>query len=259
MSPGGLDGLGVLVTRPKHQAAELTAAIEATGGKVVLFPVIEIAGSELRDIDDELRRMPPPDIAVFVSRNAVQHGWPAFRDHPAKFAAVGPATRDAIEAQGGAVQIYPQDGFDSEHLLQHPEFRDADGKRVVIVRGQSGRELLADTLRQRGATVTYLCAYERKPREPSKQELERLQSALGAGQIHFMVVMSVDSLKSLLEITPLACRDYLQRVTLVAPSARVLQTASELIPGINAELANGPQASDIVETLVSLAQSGQVS
>ncbi|MDX1402887.1 MAG: uroporphyrinogen-III synthase [Woeseiaceae bacterium] len=250
---------GVLVTRPQSQSAELAAAVEAAGGEAVLFPAIDIIGRETTEIEAELRQLPPVDIAVFVSRNAVANGFPALRDSNARIAAVGPATRNAIEALGGSVHIVPEHGFDSEHLLRHAALKNVRNLHVLIVRGQSGRELLADTLRERGATVNYLCVYERRRHQPSLEEGELLVERLQAGKIRFVVVMSVDSLKCLLESVPPECLDALRQVTLVAPGARVLQTACELIPGIQTELAGGPQAQDIVATLVSLAQSDMVS
>ncbi len=258
MTRPALDGVGVIVTRPQHQSAELVAAIEADGGEVIAFPVIDIVGREATDIADDLRKMPPVDIAVFVSRNAVEHGFAAFSQSDTKIAAVGPATRDAIAALGGTPHIVPEEGFDSEHLLRHADLQDVRDKQIVIVRAQSGRELLADTLRERGAKVENLCVYQRKRHEPSAVESENLASRLHAGGARFVIVMSVDSCKFLLQNLPSDCLDHLRKLTLVAPSARVIQTASELIPGIRTELAGGPQAPDIVGTLVSLAQSGKV-
>lgn len=257
MNDGPLAGCGVLVTRPEHQSQELARAVEAAGGDVIGFPAIDIVGRESREVIVELAKLPAPDIVVFVSRNAVVHGLAAVGESDARIAAVGPATRDAIERHGVAVDIFPEGGFDSEHLLKHPEFAAAGGKQVLIVRGQSGRELLAETLRERGAKVDYLCVYERRPHVPTPAELDRLESALDAKNIRFLIVMSVDSLECLLAIMPAEALDSLRKVTLVAPSSRVLQTASELIPGIGTKLAGGPQAPEIVDTLIRLAQSGQ--
>lgn len=257
MSSGPLAGCGVLVTRPAHLTEELVAGIEAVGGVAIRFPAIDIVGRPVQEIADELERLPEPDILVFVSRNAVVHGLPAARGRSARIAAVGPATKDAIEAQGIDVDIFPDAGFDSEHLLRHAGLSDVHGSHIIILRGQSGRELLAERLRERGAHVHYLRVYERKPHKPSPAELEHVASALEAGSIRFLIVMSVDSLQCLLRILPPTALASLTDVTLVAPSARVLQTASELIPGIETALASGPQAPEIVDTLMRLVQSGK--
>jgi uroporphyrinogen-III synthase len=243
---GGLAGCGVLITRAKHQAHELKSEIEAAGGDTFLFPAINIVGRDIDEIGRELAEMPEPDIVIFVSGNAVAYGLAAVKRKNAKIAVVGPATRAAIESMGVNVDIFPQDGFDSEHLLQHEAFQAVQDKSIVIVRGQSGRELLADTLRERGANVQYLGVYNRIPHEPTLADLEDLEFAL------------VETLDCLAQIIPARSLSLLRHTTLVAPSTRVLQRASELIPGIATELAPGPQAPAMVNTLIGLRQSGQI-
>lgn len=257
MNDSPLAGCGVLITRPAQQSRELAAAVEAAGGEVISFPAIDIVGRDSQAIEEDFAALPTPDIVVFVSRNAVTHGLAAVAERGAKIAAVGPATRDAIEQHGFAVDIFPDNGFDSEHLLKHPDLQDVAGQQVLIVRGQGGRELLAETLRERGAQVSYLCAYERRPHQPRPAELANLEAALDAGKVRFAIIMSAESAECLVEIMPPGALDSLRQATLVAPSTRVLQTASELIPGIESELAAGPQAPEIVDTLIRLAQSGQ--
>ena len=256
MKQGNLCGRGVLITRARHQAHELKSEIEAAGGDTFLFPAIDIVGRDIDEIGRELAEMPEPDIVIFVSGNAVAYGLAAVKGKNAKIAVVGPVTHAAIEAMGVNVDIFPQDGFDSEHLLQHGALRAVDGKSIIIVRGQSGRELLANTLAERGANVRYLNVYNRIPHEPTLADLENLEIALNQERISFVIVMSVETLECLVRIIPAQALSLLRHATLVAPSARVLQTASELIPGIATELAPGPQAPAMVKTLIRLTQTG---
>ena len=259
MSEAGLAGCGVLITRAQHQAHELKSAIEAAGGNALLFPAIDIIGRDIDEIGRELAALPEPDIVVFVSGNAAAYGLAAVKGKNAKIAVVGPATRAAIESLGVDVDIFPQGGYDSEHLLQHDALRAVEDKNIVIVRGQSGRELLADTLEERGANVHYLSVYDRIPHEPTLADLENLEVALNQGRIRFVIVMSVETLGHLVHILPPQCLTLLRKSTLVAPSTRVLQTAFELLPGISTELAPSPQATDMVDTLIRLTQTGPTS
>jgi len=256
VNQGNLGGCGVLITRAQHQAHELKSAIEAADGDTFLFPAIDIVGRDIDEIGRELADLPEPDVVIFVSGNAVAYGLAAVKGKNAKIAVVGPATRATIEAVGVNVDIFPADGFDSEHLLQHDALQDVDGKNIVIVRGQSGRELLANTLGERGASVNHLNVYNRVPHEPTLADLENLGVALNQGSIGYVIVMSVETLECLVQIIPAEDLSLLRHTTLVAPSARVLQTASELIPGIATELAPGPQAPAMVDTLIRLAQTG---
>ena len=255
MNDGSLAGCGVLITRAQHQAHELKSAIEAAGGDTFLFPAIDIVGRDIDEIGRELAALPEPDIVIFVSGNAVAYGLAAVKGKNAKIAVVGPATRAAIESMGVDVDIFPLDGFDSERLLQHEVLQAVHDRNIVIVRGQSGRELLASTLRERGANIHYLSVYDRIPHEPTLADLETLEVALNQGQIGFVIVLSVETLECLVQIVPEQALGLLRHVTLVAPSTRVLQTASELIPGIATELAPGPQAPAMIDTLIRLAQS----
>lgn len=249
MTGGRLAGVGVLVTRPAHQAGGLIAAIEAEGGVARPFPVIDIEGKAPAEIAAAAANLAAPDIAVFVSSNAVRFGYGAVAGTGAVLAAVGPATRDAIEAAGGVAGIVPTGGFDSEHLLE--QLTDVSGRVVWIVRGGRGRELLATTLRERGATVEYLDVYERKPHRPSAREIAAIEDAWRGGGIDLITVMSVESLQSLLEILPGYCRERLPDTPLVTPSRRVIKTASVEAPGVRTILAAGPRPDDIVRALTS--------
>lgn len=256
MIAGPLAGCGVLITRPAHQSGNLAAAIKAAGGRVVRFPVLQIVGRDIDDIRQDLAALPSPDIVIFISSNAVTHGFAALGATTAKLAAIGPATRDAIEAMGRTVRLFPERDFDSEHLLQHAALQELDKQNILIVRGQDGRDLLADTLRERGANVAYVCAYRREACAPSAAEVAALEAELREGSVHFSTVMSVATMQELLRILPRRSWPDLRQTVLVAPSARVLQTATALLPGISSVLAAGPQPPAIVNALIGQWQNG---
>ena len=255
MSEAMLKGFGVLVTRPEHQADELSAAIEEAGGEAIRFPVIEIEPYDSADVTRCIEGLPAADITIFISTNAVIYGLSYANGDQGRIAAIGPSTRAAIESAGGQVDIYPAQGFDSEHLLTENELQDVAGKNIRIVRGDSGRELLADTLRKRGATVDYLPVYRRLSRGYSPSLLTGLEHRWRDGQVGCVVAMSVDSLTKLLEILPAGARELLAKTPLVTPSARVLQTASDRIPEAKVSLAESPQTKDVVRALVACRQS----
>ena len=257
MADGPLAGVGVLVTRPAGQAGELISAIEAAGGHPIVFPVIEIAPRSPQDIASDLAGLPDPDIVIFVSRNAVEHGLAWSGD--GTIAAVGPATAAAIEAAARVVDIRPASGFDSESLLGEPALTDVRGKAVRIIRGIGGRELLATTLRERGAHVDYLEVYARRVPDHPEEEIAGLARRLEAGDIAVVVVMSVESFRNLLALLPESCHGALAQTPLVTPAARVIKEVTERLPGCTAILADGPGADEIVRAIATLAphSSGQ--
>ena len=255
MNDAPLKGFGVLVTRPEHQAGELVAAIENAGGEAIRFPVIDIEPQDSDDLMRWLEELPPADITVFISANAVLYGLQFVNGDDTAIAAIGPTTKSAIESAGREVDVFPADGYDSEHLLAEPGLQDVAGKNIRIIRGDAGRELLADTLRRRGARVDYLSVYRRVTRLYSPNLLAGLETRWRHGQVNCVIAMSVDSLTKLMEILPAGCHELLAKTPLVTPSARVLQTASDRIPDAGTWLADGPQTDEMIRALIACRQS----
>ena len=250
MADRQLQGVGVLVTRPRNQANELANAIEAQGGHAICFPVIEIAPFDTNIVDKEAAALERPDIVIFVSRNAVEYGI-GYTSH-GLIAVIGPATADAIRAAGRVVDIQPASGFDSEHLLAEDALRDVAGKRVRIIRGTAGRELLADELTARGALVDYLSVYERRQPQPGPDALADIESRWRQGHINVVTVMSVQSLDNLIDLLPAWCREQLELTPLVTPAGRVLKEALDRFPASRPILASGPGADDMVKAIIAL-------
>lgn len=248
-----LAGRGVLVTRPAGQAGELADAIESAGGRAIRFPAIEIQGREPETIDRERAALPAPDIVFFASPNAVEFGFTAAAVPGARLAAIGPATAAALSDRGRAADICSPAGFDSEALLDEPELEDLQGRVVRIVRGDRGRELLANTLKARGATVDYLSVYRRLPARHSQGELDELERLWREGAVDIVTVMSVETLDNLLTALPHYCLDALPATLLVTPSKRVIQTAADQIPAVHATLAPGPLPADMLRALIACA------
>lgn len=167
-----LSGKTILVTRPQEQAEALNGLIRAAGGLPVTFPVIEIKPpAHPARLDGLLARLDQFDLAIFVSPTAVARAWDsitATRRWPnnLRVAAVGQGSARALNERGILDVIAPAAKSDSEALLALPALQDVAGKRVVIFRGEGGRELLAQTLCERGAQVEYAECYRRAKPAP---------------------------------------------------------------------------------------------
>lgn len=219
---GPLAGCGVLVTRPAHQAGRLAQLIEQAGGTAIRFPTIEI----VPPLDPEpllalLDRLGEFDLAVFVSPNAAEQtiGWLRARHltWPARLAvaSVGGATAAVLERHGLAVAASPDRRFDSEALLALPQLQHVAGKRVVIFRGDGGRELLAETLSRRGATVTYAECYRRvRPQADPAELIERWRH----GEIDIVTITSTAGLRNLYETLGDTGRGWLTHTPIVVLS-----------------------------------------
>lgn len=162
-----LPGLHLLATRPADRAASLVEAVRRAGGSAEPLPLLAIEPVPVASVATLLDRVDGYDIAVFVSVNAVEHAMSllaargrALAAHTVA-AAVGEATAAALRRQGVAQVVRPAGREISEELLECPVMQAVAGRRVVIFRGQDGRELIASTLRQRGAEVDHATVYHR--------------------------------------------------------------------------------------------------
>lgn len=241
-----LTDLTVMVTRPAHQAGHLVHLLEAAGARPFLFPVMEVlepADSQpLLAIIDRLETF---DLAVFVSPNAVNKAMnliKARRELPPdlQYATVG--KRSAVELRnylGRDPEFYPRQKFDSEALLALPGMQDMTGKRVVIFRGDGGREYLGDTLQARGARVEYAEAYRRgRPHA----DVGALQRQWARGGIDVVTVTSGAGLRNLFDMVGKLAQHWLRRTQLVVIHERLVPIAHEL--GFKCEPLVAHEASD---------------
>lgn len=140
---------------------------------------------------------------------------------------VGAAT-GAILRQRGLKVSWPIAGDDSEALLALPELAEAldvPEPKVLIVRGEGGREHIADTLRSRGVQVEFLELYRRYLPEYADGTLIR---TLRSERLNAVVVSSGQGLLSLHQLAAAADWEALVELPLFVPSPRVAQMAAQL-------------------------------
>lgn len=163
-----LHDLNIVVTRPKPQGEELCTLIEKYGGKAIYFPTIALVSLvDHPAFQQQVALLHEQDWLIFVSPQAVYASakailaqWPTL---PAqvKIAAIGEGTAKALQAAGISAVLYPENEWSSEGLLALADFQSIANKKIMIVRGTEGRDLLDKTLSARGAHVTHTIAYER--------------------------------------------------------------------------------------------------
>jgi uroporphyrinogen-III synthase len=228
-----LAGRRVLVTRPRELAQGLARRIEGAGGRPVLFPAIEIEPLP------QSGPVEPYDVVVFVSPTAVMQGE-RWIGAGAKVLAVGAGTAQEVMRHRKDV-IFPRAGADSEALLALPELADVKGRRVLIVRGEGGRALLAETLSQRGAKVAYAECYRRvRPRADA--------APLLSDWVDAVTVSSGEALENLLALLGEAGRLRLLRTPLFVPHRRVAEQAAAA--GAQQAVVAGAGDDEVIERLV---------
>jgi len=221
----------VLVTRPAGQAAGLCRLVEEAGYEAVQLAAIEIREpADLGALQTLVETLPTYDLAVFISVNAVNHGLDyilARRNWPkhVKIATVGASSAAALRDHGMKPDLVPEHRFNSEALLALDELQDMHGKRVVILRGNGGREHLHDTLLARGAVVDYVEVYRRACPEIDPQ---LMRSLLQPGTLDVVTVTSNETLQNLYTMAGVDGQPLLRALPLVVASERQAVLAREL-------------------------------
>lgn len=228
--PLPLAGRCVVVTRPRHQATELVERLAAAGAEPLVHPLLEIeAAADATSLNAAVARLSEYRFAAFVSPNAVAYalpviaaggGWPA----DLQALAVGPGTVRALADHGVRNTIAPTARFDSEALLALPQLASEQvaGRRVAIFRGDGGRDLLADTLRARGASVDYVTCYRRLAPATA---CEPLLARWRRGRLDAVIVSSSEGLRHLIDALGAIGLAYLRATPMFVPHARIAETA----------------------------------
>lgn len=231
MTSSRLHDIGVLVTRPAAQAESLCQLITAAGGHAIRFPAIEILDiDDTQQLETQIKRLHEFDLAIFVSVNAAVKGaefvsrmrsWPS----SCQVAAIGQRTAASLAQAGIGVNVIPEGRYDSESLLALAALQDMSGKNVIIFRGQGGRELLGNSLRERGAQVEYAETYRREMPDVNPDEVLQYWES---GQINITIVTSGEILTNLVSLIGKPGEKHLFNTPLIVISERVAQQARDL-------------------------------
>jgi uroporphyrinogen-III synthase len=219
-APLPLQGLGVVITRPRAAAEALAASLARAGARPFVFPALAIEPlGDSAELDAALGRLPTYDLAIFVSANAVEQGLAAVRRHSpwpkgVRIAAIGNATAAALRNSGFAEVISPGERGDSEALLAQDELKAVEGRNILIFRGRGGRELLRDALEARGAHVTYAECYRRT--RPAGDPVP-LVAAWSRGEVHAVSALSAETLENFAAMVGPEGEAHFASTTLVVP------------------------------------------
>lgn len=183
----------LLVTRPRPQCSAWLARLAALGVEAAALPLIDILpASDPTPVRAAWAALAAADLAVFVSPNAVEQffalaggaAWPEFT----LAACVGPGSAQALIDHGVPPAHIVQPAadaasLDSEHLWHQLQPRRAwAGARALLLRGDGGREWLAERLVEAGASVEAVTAYHRAEPRFSVAEQALLDAVLARPQ-----------------------------------------------------------------------------
>jgi uroporphyrinogen-III synthase len=229
----------VVITRPRAQAEDLARAVASLGRTPVVLPLLEITAlPDQSQLAATLARLADFALVAFVSPNAIDAAFAHIAAWPAHvtLAVLGEGSRVALARHGintaNTSIVSPPDPAhsDSEHLLAALDLAALAGRRVLIVRGESGRELIADGLRAAGALVETVAAYRRGVPALSPELADTLASLLA--QPNDWIITSSEALRGLVGLlhrldSGRAVAE-MQHQHLIVPHARIADTARAL-------------------------------
>ncbi|WP_375751893.1 uroporphyrinogen-III synthase [Vibrio sp. HN007] len=217
----------VLVTRPSPEGEELCHSLGEIGIHAIHLPLIAFKQGE--EAESLLLLLKSSDIVIAVSKPAVEWAHKILCHHeqswPEKllYLAIGQKTADEFSKCTQQAVHYPKIS-DSEHFLELPQLKQLDGKKVLILRGNGGRELIRAKLSKEGALVNYCEVYQRQTLVfNGHSEIEKWQR----NNIDHIVVTSAEQLSILISSVPKYFHDWLYQKTLLVPSNRIAEIASE--------------------------------
>jgi uroporphyrinogen-III synthase len=220
----------IVITRPAHQAGALIKRLEMAGAKVIPFPLLEIvAPKDPLLLQYQLHDLSNVDTAIFISPNAVVKALSFVTKAqlaPLKIAAVGKKTALTLKNNGLMVDCFPDEYFNSEALLALDAMKQVQGQHIIIFRGEGGRDVLRDTLIQRGAQVTYYNVYARRC---PIDNIEVLKQHYTQQKLDIIILTSGESLSHLLRLAK--GEQWMTNVLLLVGSQRIKQMFQQQFAG----------------------------
>lgn len=225
--------MSILVTRPSPAGEQLVNRLRASGKVAWHLPLIDFTpGKDLWQLPQRLANLSAGDLLFIVSQNAINYAsnwltqqgvsWPV-RLH---YYAVGRSTGLRLHSITGIPVSYPDEDETSENLLHLPALTHINDKCALILRGNGGREVLEQTLRQRGVHTSYCECYRRCPIHYNGEEQGRRMYMLG---IDTLVITSGEMLQQFYTLMPEYYRaTWLIQCRLLVISERLAILASQL-------------------------------
>lgn len=244
----------ILVTRPAHQAQPQIDQLTRLGATAVSLPLLQIDAVTEDDpsyhpLKSRILDLDLYHSVIFISANAARIGadwidqyWPQL-PLGVNWLAIGRRTAGVLNDYG-ITAFHSEQGYDSEALLAAAPLQAIAGQKILIMRGQGGRELLADTLRQRGAEVDYADLYQRSCPHYSETQLN---SALTT-PLDALLVTSAQALDNLQALAGPRLTS-LQHHPLIVPSERIASLAQQQ-SWLQVRVAQGPDDRAMIQALL---------
>lgn len=222
-----LNGRRILICRPEPEASRLASRFRSAGADVHILPLIDREPlpetperrTLILSLDEFSHVIAVSPFAARLLLEEVDTWWPQI-PMGIRWYGVGAGTA-AVLAEHGLSPRRPPEGWTSEALLALPSLQNLQGERVLLARGETGRELIRETLESRGARVTLLPLYRRfRPDHPPEQ----IRATFDTFAPEAIVALSGETLNNLIALCANSGHNLYDRL-LIVPADRVAEQA----------------------------------
>lgn len=223
--------MAVLVTRPDERGQQLVDMLAKAGVVAIHLPLFNIeAGAELNGLPNKFAQLKAGDYVFAVSKSAVDFADKALKNtgfvwrDDLQYFTVGQGTAQHFAMTTTLAVHYPTTQENSEGVLQLAAMQNLQGKTILILRGNGGRELLSEQAQQRGANVEIVECYRREPIVYNSTETSLCKRA----GVQTIVATSAEILTQLVDFVPQNEHNWLKSCQLITMSERISHLAQAL-------------------------------
>ena len=228
--------IALISTRPQKTNLQLSDELKKSEIKLLSFPLTEIHPlNNYQIFDGVIKNIKTYQHIIFISTNAVHFFLERVKKLSLQipknliFSSIGPTTKLLLQKKLSVDVHFPIKTFDSEHLLKEKIYNNVGGQKILIIRGEGGRETLKNALEEKGGIVNYGECYVRKYVDI---DLIQLKNDLVNYHHQFILFSSTNSAKHFIDQLHNIETDWLQNIKIIVNHKKIEGLLSKIFKNI---------------------------
>jgi uroporphyrinogen-III synthase len=228
--------IALISTRPQKTNLQLSDELKKSEIKLLSFPLTEIHPlNNYQIFDGVIKNIKTYQHIIFISTNAVHFFLERVKKLSLQipknliFSSIGPTTKLLLQKKLSVDVHFPIKTFDSEHLLKEKIYNNVEGQKILIIRGEGGRETLKNALEEKGGIVNYGECYVRKYVDI---DLIQLKNDLVNYHHQFILFSSTNSAKHFIDQLHNIETDWLQNIKIIVNHKKIEGLLSKIFKNI---------------------------
>jgi len=228
--------IALISTRPQKTNLQLSDELKKSEINLLSFPLTEIhALNSYQIFDGVIKNIKTYQHIIFISTNAVHFFLERVKKLSLQipknliFSSIGPTTKLLLQKKLSVDVHFPIKTFDSEHLLKEKIYNNVEGQKILIIRGEGGRETLKNALEEKGGIVNYGECYVRKYVDI---DLIQLKNDLVNYHHQFILFSSTNSAKHFIDQLHNIETDWLQNIKIIVNHKKIEGLLSKIFKNI---------------------------